>query len=114
MKIRYLDGRPDEEVKEEDFIVTFGDPYGWMDGVSWTMEVNLTQMCLDAGKKVKERVKDWDGVYTDVVCVAYPVPRFKKVLKLMCKYAAEDTLGEVQKYLDQHFPKWGTEFRKMR
>lgn len=21
---------------------------------------------------------------------------------------------EVQKYLDQHFPKWGTEFRKMR
>ena len=49
-----------------------------------------------------------------MVYVAYPVPRFKKVLKLMCKYAAEDTLGEVQKYLDQHFPKWGTEFRKMR
>lgn len=111
MKISYLDGRPDEEVKEEDFTVTFSDPYGWMDGVSWTMEVNLTQMCKDAGKKVK----DWDcEKRCDYYYVDYPIPRFKKVLKLMCKYAAEDTLGEVQKYLDQHFPKWGTEFRKMR
>lgn len=109
MKITYLDGRPDEVVEDPHFCVTI---CGSEDFISqWTMTIDLTEMCMAAGKKVK----DYD---TDKGCYYYridmPVPQFRKALRMIIKHGEPDLVDHVQWYLDEHFPKWGKEFKKLR
>lgn len=110
-KITWLDPtKQDETAEDPHFRVTLkGGEDFFVD--QWAMTIDLTEMCNAAGK----RVKDYD---VDKGCEFYrvdlPVPRFKKALKLIIKHGEPDLVDHVQWYLDEHFPKWGKEFGKLR
>ena len=108
MKISYLDGRPDEVVEEEHFTVKL-DVYDsdWKAPVSWSMDIDFTQMCKDAERKVTET----DAYGEKFTYVVFPIPKFKKCLRLIHRYSDYEAIEDVQKYLDDHFPKWGAFFR---
>lgn len=103
-KVAWLDYRPDENPH-------FRVDLCWTETFyvnRWYTTIDLTEMCLAAGKKVK----DYD---VDRGCQYYridlPIPQFRKALKLIRRYGDPDTTDQVQDYLDKHFPKWGKEFR---
>ena len=110
-KITWLDTmKPNETLEDPHFRVTLcGCEYFFVD--RWTMTIDLTEMCNAAGK----RVKDYD---VDNGCKFYrvdlPVPRFKKALRMIVMHGEPDLVDHVQWYLDEHFPKWGKEFKKLR
>lgn len=108
MKITYLDGRPDEVVTEAHYLVTV-DGTDWKTDARWTMTMDLTQMCKDAGKKVKHKYVNGEEFHG----VDLPATRFKKALKLIRRFCDYDKVQEVQQYLDDNFPKWAQEFRKL-
>lgn len=108
MKITYLDARSDEVVEEPHLIITIENTDFYNDWFRFT--VDLTEMCKTVGK----RAKDYDpDTKRDYCYVDYPIPRFKKALKLIHKFSDDDQKEQVQWYLNDHFPKWAAEFRKL-
>ena len=96
-------------MSDEHFLVSVGDFTDmWY---PWQMTIDLTEMCGAAGKKIKYADQDKGCQYWGV---DLPVPQFKKALKLIHRYSDDDQRGRVQKYLDEHFPRWGKEFGKLR
>ena len=41
----------------------------------WEMEIDLDMIAADAGRKVKEKMRDWDGSWIEMVHVVYPISR---------------------------------------
>lgn len=110
-KITYLDTmKQDETIENPHFRVTLcGSEDFFVD--RWIMTIDLTEMCNVVGTKDKY----WDdGKNAYVYFVVFPIPRFKKALKLIIKHGEPDLVEQVQWYLDEHFPKWGKEFGKLR
>ena len=110
-KITWLDPmKPDETVEDPHFRVTLcGSEDFYVD--QWHMTIDLTEMCNTAGKKDKY----WDEEKNAYIYfVVFPILRFRKALKLIIKHGEPDLVEQVQWYLDEHFPKWGKEFGKLR
>lgn len=107
MKITYQDGRPDEVVEEEHFLVRF-EINNWPDH-NCEITFDLTEMCKSVGKKC-EWYDDWETLCNSVT---FSTAMFKKALKQIRRYGEPETIEATQKWLDEHFPKWGQTFSKL-
>lgn len=66
--------------------ITISNKDSWWDS-QWTMDIDLDDVAHNAGR----RTKDNDGcIYT-----VYPIPRAKKLLKLIRKYGTEEDFEKV-------------------
>ena len=63
----------------------------------WEMEVDLDLIAADAGRKVKEKVKDWDGEWIETVHVVYPLPRARKLIDLILDYGTDDDIEKADR-----------------
>lgn len=63
----------------------------------WEMEVDLDMIAADAGRKVKEKVKDWDGMWTEMVHVVYPLPRARKLIDLILEHGTDDDIEKADR-----------------
>ena len=59
----------------------------------WWMKIDLKAVARDAGRKVK----DEDGDY-----IAYPLPRAKKLLKLIRQFGSDKDFEACDRYLAQN------------
>ena len=63
----------------------------------WEMEVDLDLIAADAGRKVREKVKDWDGRLIEVVHVVYPLPRARKLIDLILEHGTDDDIEKADR-----------------
>lgn len=73
----------------------------------WKMYISLSAICECSGKRFKDK-------YNNISYVEYPLPRAKKVLKLVAEYADEKTLIDTELYLKGHNKKLYDYFMKQK
>jgi hypothetical protein len=78
----------------DDYIITFGDSTF---GHAWKMTIDLKELAASAGVR-KPLVKQGGQTYDEEV-VSIPMPRAKKLLKLIRKYGAEEDFRKCDEYL---------------
>lgn len=62
------------------------------DNTRWSMEIDLQAIADNAGRRVQDNYNG--GFYGD-----YPIPRAKKLLKLIKEYGSDEDLEKVGKYM---------------
>ena len=83
---------------------------GWNNEASWSMEINLNQICNLVGSKTDVENASGKWVKKD----AYPIKNLRKILKLIFQECSEDEIENIQHYLNKHNKKCATEFLKIR
>ena len=72
---------------------------GYWRTTSWKMVIDLAEIVKRSGKRFK------DG-YNGCTCVDYPLPRAKKLMKLITEYASEEDLEKCDRWFQKHPKLW--------
>lgn len=91
----------------DDYIIRLSNAGGFRE-TEWNMIIDLKAVADQAGKRVKDEYNG--GMFVD-----YPVPRAKKLLKLILEYGSEEDLQACDKYLaiNQKLYSWWKEVRSV-
>lgn len=73
----------------------------YYDEPTFTMTVDVAELCRSAGKRERNPDYYYNGS-GGRTWVPYPLPRAKKLLKLIYKYAEDSDAVRVHEYLKEH------------
>jgi len=79
-------------MNENDLVIVISNFGRWEEPL-WKMEINLTEVVRSAGQKIKE------GAY---IYVDYPMPRAKRILRLVAEYGTTDDWCAVNEAVKDH------------